>query len=244
MRAVLTNVQSGWDIPLASTTSSKRLTTGFSDTNDGKRMLPMTIQQHDLQGLAHTNAEVLTYLLRNQRYILAADNFGRHISEIALLHKIHAAKGPKIRVLIDAGAQILEMSNIDLVRAWLDIDLEAQAAIYFNESSKPMVIYRNNYARQTPLIATPFADDLSGCLVYMDEAHTRGTDLKMPADARGALTLGIGQTKDHTVQGPCTPSLSYAPRVFGTMILPTSFFQESLASKSGKLSVSESFTNL
>ena len=110
-------------------------------------MLPLTIHQHDLQGLAHTNAEVLTYLLRNQRYILAANAFGRHISETDLLRKIYGVKGPRIRVLIDAGAQILEMSNVDLVRAWLDIDLEAQAAVYFNEDSKPMVIYRNNYAR-------------------------------------------------------------------------------------------------
>ncbi|KAH9220688.1 hypothetical protein DL95DRAFT_519962 [Leptodontidium sp. 2 PMI_412] len=191
---------SGWDIPLASTDGDKRLTTGFSGTNDSKRMLPLTIHQHDLQGLAHTNAEVLTYLLRNQRYILAANAFGRHISETDLLRKIYGVKGPRIRVLIDAGAQILEMSNVDLVRAWLDIDLEAQAAVYFNEDSKPMVIYHNNYARQTPLVATPFAGDLSDCLVYMDEAHTRGTDLKLPADARGALTLGIGQSKDHTVQ--------------------------------------------
>jgi hypothetical protein len=52
-----------------------------------------------------------------------------------------------------------------------------------------------------PLVASPYADDLGECLVYLDEAHTRGTDLKMPTYARGALTLGLGQTKDHTVQG-------------------------------------------
>lgn len=34
----------------------------------------------------------------------------------------------------------------------------------------------------------------------LDHAHTRGTDLKLPADARGGLTLGFGQTKDTTVQ--------------------------------------------
>jgi hypothetical protein len=50
-------------------------------------------------------------------------------------------------------------------------------------------------------LASTFADDLSECLVYLDEAHTRGTDLKLPPRAVGALTLGLGQTKDHTVQG-------------------------------------------
>jgi hypothetical protein len=45
-----------------------------------------------------------------------------------------------------------------------------------------------------PLLASPFAYNLDKCLVYLDEAYTR-------ADARGALTLGLDQTKDHTVQG-------------------------------------------
>lgn len=70
---------SGWDIPLLSSLSSigvgttqlptsrrTPLTTGFSGTNDSKRMLPLTIKQQDLPGLAHTNAEVLTYLLQSR----------------------------------------------------------------------------------------------------------------------------------------------------------------------------------
>jgi hypothetical protein len=102
-------------------------------------------------------------------------------------------------VLIDAGAQILEMDNLSLVKAWLEIAHEAPAAIYFDKNNKPQVLYRKGH--QMPLVASPYADDLGECLVYLDEAHTRGTDLKMPTYARGALTLGLGQTKDHTVQG-------------------------------------------
>jgi hypothetical protein len=56
-------------------------------------------------------------------------------------------------------------------------------------------------------LASPYADDLSKCLVYLDEAHTRGTDLKFPLNARGALTVGQGQSKDHTVQGARPPPL-------------------------------------
>ena len=52
-----------------------------------------------------------------------------------------------------------------------------------------------------PLIASPFANDLETCVVYIDEGHTRGTDLKLPVKAKGAVTLGSGQTKDQTVQG-------------------------------------------
>jgi hypothetical protein len=39
------------------------------------------------------------------------------------------------------------------------------------------------------------------CLVYLDEAHTRGTDLKMPENYRAIVTLGPGLTKDRLVQG-------------------------------------------
>ncbi|KAK6583459.1 hypothetical protein PZA11_004535 [Diplocarpon coronariae] len=182
-------------------------------TNDGKRMLPLTVQQGDLEGLSHTNALVMTYLLepRNRRYIPAENRFSKHISESELLQMIH---NERIRVLIDAGAQILEMDNFNLVRKWLEIDLAAVAAVFFDESSKPMVIYRNSTRRPVSLVETPFADNMGDCLVklfptaanymqprvYLDEAHTRGTDLKLPIDACGALTLGLGQTKDHTVQ--------------------------------------------
>jgi hypothetical protein len=200
---------SGWDIPLTFSSNlsnrddstnklSKSLTTGFSGTNDWKRMLPLTINQCDLLGLAHTNAEVLTYLLqpRNRRYVLVAGSRGRHISEIELLQKI---TNLKIRVLIDAGAQVLEMTNHALAKVWLEIYHEAPAAVFFDDKNRPFVLYRQGHL--IPLLASPFADDLGECLVYLDEAHTRGTDLKFPADACGALTLGLGQTKDHTVQG-------------------------------------------
>jgi hypothetical protein len=52
-----------------------------------------------------------------------------------------------------------------------------------------------------PLLASIYAEDLGDCLVYLDQAHTRGTDLKISAYARGALTIGPNQTKDETVQG-------------------------------------------
>lgn len=199
---------SGWDIPLLSMNqymepkvkSLKPLTTGFSGTNDNRTLLPLTIQQHDLPGPSHTNAEVLSYLLqpRNRTYVTALDKSGRRISEKTLLHRL-CDRG--IRMLLDAGAQILEINNITLARTWLRVDFSAKAVVFFNEENKPEVLYRND--RIVPLLASPFADDLTDCLVYLDEAHTRGTDLKMPPKDIGALTLGLGQTKDHTVQGWC-----------------------------------------
>lgn len=212
---------SGWDVPLFAATQEavvgqasvgkrgRALTTGFSGTNDNKTTLPLTIKQADLPALSHTSAEVLTYLLqpRSRRYMLAANRGGKHITEVELLGMLFHNR---IRMLIDAGAQILEMDNLSLVRAWLKIDREAPAALYFGADNKPYIFYR--HGSQIPLSASPFADNLGDCLVYLDEAHTRGTDLKMPAATVGALTLGLGQTKDQTVQGlyfPINASVSF-----------------------------------
>ena len=174
------------------------ITTGFSGTNDNRTLLPLNIEQRDLTGLAHTNAEVLTYLLqpRNRRYHLAADFQGRRLTEYQFLKSIHSLR---IRMLLDAGAQILELDNESLVRTWLTIDYEAEAAVFFDKEDKARILYKDG--RSVPLVASHFNDNLGACLVYLDEAHTRGTDLKMPASTVAALTIGPGQTKDHTVQG-------------------------------------------
>jgi hypothetical protein len=194
---------SGWDLPLFSRTEfdktlTRARTTGFSGTNDNKMMLPLTIQQSDLPSLHQTNAEVLTYLLqeRNRGYQVVS-RAGKRLSEIEFLEQL---RDKKIRILIDAGAYILEMSNEDLVKAWMDKDTEPPAAVYFGADNRAWVRYRGTKAR-VPLLATPFVDNLENCLVYLDEAHTRGIDLRLPQYACGALTLALGQTKDHTVQG-------------------------------------------
>jgi hypothetical protein len=202
---------SGWDIPLFSPgTRSSALTTGFSGTNDNKTMLPLTIKQDDLPALSHTNAEVLSSLLqeRNRHYVVAKNQQGKHLSETEFLQLLHRMG---IRVLIDAGAFILEMDNLALAKEWLKVFHEAPAVIYFNRDNKPFVLYR--HGSEVPLLASPFAENLGDCLVYLDEAHTRGTDLKIPPDAAGALTLGLGQTKDHTVQGRRIYGLVY-PHVY------------------------------
>ncbi|KAI0593909.1 hypothetical protein F4775DRAFT_607001 [Biscogniauxia sp. FL1348] len=198
----------GWDIPLFSSPKSHQstrnnllnkgrgLTTGFSGTNDIKPLLPLTVKQDDLPSLASTNAEVLTYLLqpRSRNYEVIIDHNQRRLTEPGFLGLL---KRHNIRVLIDAGAYILEMSNLELAKRWLIIDGRATVALYF-EGDRPYIVSKQG--TRTPLLASPYADNLREVLVYIDEAHTRGTDLKFEPTAHAALTLGLGQTKDHTVQ--------------------------------------------
>jgi hypothetical protein len=189
---------SGWDLVPSNLYHEDRVkTTGFSGTNDSRHQLPLTIKQSDLPGLAHTNAEVLAYLLenRNRRYVRMIDHFGTRLSEEGLLKRLGLLH---IRILIDAGAQILEHNNRSLARAWLKLDEHASGVVFFDERHRPMVIFGN--AHEMPLVASPFAEDLKDCLVYLDESHCRGTDLKLPPNARAALTLGPNLTKDALVQ--------------------------------------------
>lgn len=71
--------------------------------------------------------------------------------------------------------------------------------MFVNESNEICVLGRNG--RVEPLQTSPFAKQLEACYVFLDEAHTRGIDLKLPANYRAAVTLGPGITKDKLVQG-------------------------------------------
>jgi len=188
---------SGWDLVIYPNTPQQCRTTGFSGTNDTRHQLPMTISQKDLPQLAHTNAEVLSYLLqdRNRQYARMCDGLGRRLTEDGLLQQLQC-RG--IRILIDAGAQVLEYTNHSLAKAWLKIDHQALGAVFFDEHNRAYVLFRKGATM--PLVATPFAENLENCLVYLDESHCRGTDLKLPPDARAALTLGPHITKDALVQ--------------------------------------------
>lgn len=191
---------SAWDIP-----SPNGGTTGFSGTNDNKPLLPTFIQQQDLPQLHHTNAMVLNLLLRpeNRRYIEARDDrTGKRLDVRGLLQMV-CSQEPCIQVLIDVGAQVLELKNCDVAEEWLKLAPHAEAAVYFDESDELMAVDRQGYAQR--LFSSPFCQRLDSCVIYLDEVHTRGVDLRMPADARAAVTLGPRTTKDRLVQGTFLP---------------------------------------
>ena len=110
-----------------------------------------------------------------------------------------AAQQPEIRVLLDVGAQILDFSNRQVAKEWLDITRIAAGAIYFNENDELTVLTRNGITQS--LSSSPLSQQLDRCVVYLDHVHTRGTDIKLPIGSRAAVTLGPKVTKDALVQG-------------------------------------------
>lgn len=187
---------SGWDLA----EPKVEVTTGFSGTNDNQYLLPTSIEQADPIKQSSTNALVLTYLLRteNNQYICTQSKDGKTLSTQHFFEQLMTLK-PEIQVLLDVGAQMLELRNEELVRYWLSLRPEVSAGVFFNEQDELVVLAQNSTA--VPLVSSPFSQELDKCIVYLDDGHTRGTDLSLPQDARAAVTLGPKVTKDRLLQG-------------------------------------------
>ncbi len=194
---------SAWDL----VEDKNNLTTGFSGTNDNRYLLPTSITQEDPDSELGTNALVLQHLLRpeNDHYECTEGENGEREFSTAFLQRL-VKKDPEIRVLLDIGAQMLELQNEELARHWLSLRPDVSAAIFFNESDHLTVITPDG--KREPFVSSPFNRQLEKCVVYLDDAHTRGTDLKFPRGTRAAVTLGPKVTKDRLVQGkPITYSV-------------------------------------
>lgn len=173
----------------------KHRVTGFSGTNDTKNILPLPIAQNDLEELEETNENVRKTLLRpeNQAYEkLPANVSGRTILE-RLVEK-------DIPVLLDSGALMLELNNEEMAREWLRLASQSKydAAIYFDRSDVLQTIDRNGIVAEFD--CSVYRNNLNRCLVYLDDSHTRGTDLKFPLDWKACVTLSGDIARDKTVQ--------------------------------------------
>jgi hypothetical protein len=96
---------------------------------------------------------------------------------------------------------MLEMTNKQLVEHWLSLRQpeEVAAGVYFDDADQLSVLSQDGVVE--PFYSSPFSQRLDECIIYLDDAHTRGTDLKLPLYFRAMVTLGPKVTKDRLVQG-------------------------------------------
>jgi hypothetical protein len=187
---------SGWDLAAKTT----HATAGFSGTNDTHHLLPLDIKHLDLPSQAHTNAQVLSYLLMDDTSVellpartSSTDSDGEHL--LTFIEKLDS----DIRVVLDCGASILEQNNKQVATTWLKMrGNDIQAVVYFEDEQLSVL---DRTGRIESFQISPFAKMLDVCILYLDESHTRGTDLKLPRDYKAALTLGATLTKDALTQG-------------------------------------------
>lgn len=168
---------------------------GFSGTNDTKNILPLPIKQNDMKELEQTNDNVRKILLlpENSGYIHLQANV-RGLQILIELSKLG------IPVLLDAGACMLELNNEQVAKQWLNfVDSKLyDAAVYFDSLDVMTTVDRNGCI--TEFDCSVYRNKLDRCLVYLDDAHTRGTDLKFPPGWKACVTLSGDITRDKTVQ--------------------------------------------
>ncbi|KAJ4386033.1 hypothetical protein N0V93_008924 [Gnomoniopsis smithogilvyi] len=186
---------SGWDI-------GKRKThpvTGFSGTNDSRCLLPIDVHQLDHDDQKHTNALVLEYILQPENGIALLQPVTQDTSDAEHLLTAVLNLTPSVEVILDVGAQILELNNVEVAKAWLKKhEKTKEAAVFVNDDDELCVVDREDKVHL--LRTSSFITRLDSCLIFLDEAHTRGIDLRLPSHYRAAVTLGAGLTKDRLVQ--------------------------------------------
>ncbi|KAL8302397.1 hypothetical protein RB597_002651 [Gaeumannomyces tritici] len=155
----------------------------------------------------HTNSLVLEYLLHDENdvTIVPARAESPAVSDAELLLKLVVEMPHEVQVILDVGAQILELENHEVARRWLKMESErnphrGKKACVFVDVKDDILQVVDLEGHTEPLHTSPFDRQLDTCLVFLDEAHTRGTDLKLPGHYRAALTLGANLTKDRLAQ--------------------------------------------
>lgn len=185
---------SGWDLGKRKT----RPVTRFSGTNDSRPLLPIDVHQLDTTEQAHTNTLVLEHILQPENGVVLIESAPRDLSDAQHLLDTVLSLEPPVEVILDVGAQILELVNVEVAKTWLSKHPTKLAAVFVNDSDELSVVDRDG--RVDVLRSSSFLTRLDTCLIFLDEAHTRGIDLVLPTKYRAAVTLGAGSTKDRLVQ--------------------------------------------
>jgi hypothetical protein len=188
---------SGWDIGKA----REQLTTGFSGTIDSRHVLPLDVAYLELPDQKHTNALVMEHLLQpeNGVHLMIPKSVDQSTSDAGRLLSCVMQLHPPVQVILDVGAQILELDNLEMAKAWLELyDHSKEAVVFIDKNDEICVVDRED--RVDLLRSSSYQSRPDACLVFLDEAHTRGIDLVLPLHYRAAVTLGPRLTKDRLVQ--------------------------------------------
>ena len=181
---------------------------GFSGTADNRQLLPLKVHQYQDEMLHHADGRALRSLCDpgmggpSQVKMLQAKEPQDMLKEILDAeckgYGVNGhGQGGKVSVLIDCGALLTGMSNREVAEAALLLCDRFLAAIYFNDENQVLVLDKDG--RETPLSKSPLQPS-DPCFTYLDDKHTRGTDLRFARFAVGAVTVCRKTTKDRLVQ--------------------------------------------
>ncbi|KAL0218750.1 hypothetical protein P9112_004403 [Eukaryota sp. TZLM1-RC] len=165
-------------------TDSTRPVVGFSGTNLSKELLPFPTGQDDLDFVLNTN-ERMDCGIRAQAIL----NYDGDLLEALV-------QNPHIQVLLDVGA-VVEDTNEIFAKKFLKISTKS-AVLFFNDFNNLVVFDGRSIRRYEESV---YFGKLQDCLIYLDDYHTRGVDLKFPPGTYAAVTLFKELTRDKLAQG-------------------------------------------
>ena len=92
---------------------------------------------------------------------------------------------------------MLNLNNEKVAKQWLELRADIEAAVFFKDNDLVVV---NRKGEIIDFEMSTYRRHLDHCVIYLDDSHTRGTDLKIPRNTIGAVTLGKGVSKDRLMQ--------------------------------------------
>ncbi|EGG19491.1 hypothetical protein DFA_00068 [Cavenderia fasciculata] len=190
-----------WDLVNPKDERKQYISCGFSGTNDTKCLYPLTIQQSEMNQLKYTNVQVLNYILgqNDQQNQVSILKLGEDITQKMTTKPNNNNNNSFTNVLIDAGALMIGQTNEQVARNWLAKTPQSKidGALFF-ENDKLTSIDRDG--KKFLFSQSPFSERLDRVIVYLDDYHTRGVDIKLPTHSHGLVTIGAKMTKEKLLQ--------------------------------------------
>lgn len=170
---------------------------GFSGTDDRKITMPFQVKSLRSDSQKGTNGKLLEVLTRpcnSQYHNLRSDNSNDLLEQLCQ----YVNKNTHCHIILDSGALITGLTNYQVADFLIsNLSDQFQGLIYFSDEENQLTVL----TREKKIIALQDCHiNKSHLFAYLDDIHTRGTDLKLPLDCHGILTVGIGMPKDKLMQ--------------------------------------------
>lgn len=170
---------------------------GFSGTDDRKITMPFEVKSLRSETQHGTNGKLLYVLTRKRN----REYFSLQISDTNdLLKQLcqYITKRDDCHALIDAGALVTGFTNYKVAEFLIrELPIKFHGVIYFSDDTNHLTVLMRNKSK---IALHDCHIDKQNLFAYLDDVHTRGTDLQLPLDCHGILTIGMGMQKDKLMQ--------------------------------------------
>ena len=178
-------------------------TVGFSGTDDKKVTMPIFVKSKSYDETS--NGKMLHILSReiNQKYktidITKTSQNPQHVILNEICGFTKKPENKNTSILIDSGALLTNITNKSVAEYLLaNLDKKFQGCVYFDDSTAKIQVLLRNYNAAIDYVNCHLLKEQ--LFTYLDDAHTRGTDLKFPPTANGIVTIGNDMNKDKLMQ--------------------------------------------